>query len=228
MKAYPTAYASARIRARRSGASARARSAGVSLLLVASMLIVGNLSILSVHLVAQNMTLMAAPDASIGVHNLYRVDEKLIRGGRPDEAAYRDLAAAGVTTVVDLRAERGLDRPVQLLERLGIELVHIPMRDGQAPTDEQVDRFIAAVRDSSGQVYVHCMAGVGRTGTMVAAYLVEEKGIDPIAALRLNMAVGPPTLEQIAFAAGTEQPHPALVGLSRVLDAPRRMWTYVN
>jgi hypothetical protein len=72
------------------------------------------------------------------------------------------------------------------------------------------------------------MAGVGRTGTMVAAYLVEEKGMDPVSALRLNMAVGPPSLEQIAFAADGDQPNALVVGFSRMLDAPRRMWTYVN
>lgn len=198
------------------------------LILLASTLVLGNLTIVSIHLWSQRNVSMVVPEAQIDTHNLYRVDDKLIRGGRPNETSYRQLAAAGVTTVVDLRAEEWVEYPTALLDRLGIEIVRIPMRDGQAPTDGQVDRFIAAVRDSEGQVYVHCMAGVGRTGTMVAAYLVEEKGLSPVSALQLNMAVGPPSLEQIAFAAEGDQPNALVVGFSRMLDAPRRMWTYVN
>jgi protein-tyrosine phosphatase len=195
---------------------------------LAATLLLSNLTILSVHLWAQKTTAMATATAPSGVHNFYVVDDKVMRGSRPSENAYRDLAAAGVTTVVDLRAEDWVEYPTKLLDRLGIDIVRIRMRDGQAPTDAQVNRFISAVRNSVGRVYVHCMAGVGRTGTMVAAYLVEERGMSEMSALRMNMAVGPPSLEQIAFASEIENPNPVVVGVSRFLDAPRRIWTYVN
>jgi protein-tyrosine phosphatase len=103
------------------------------------------------------------------------------------------------------------------------------MRDGQVPTDAQVDRFLRAVDGSEGIVYVHCMAGVGRTGTMVAAYLMEMKDEPALDALRRNLSVGPPSLEQIAFVAGDlDEPNPVVTGVSRVLDGPRRIWSYFN
>jgi hypothetical protein len=48
-------------------------------------------------------------------------------------------------------------------------------------------------------------------------------------AVRQNLAVGPPSLEQLVFAsrieAGASRPPLAVVATSRVLDAPRRMWS---
>ncbi|WP_406215152.1 hypothetical protein [Streptomyces canus] len=44
-------------------------------------------------------------------------------------------------------------------------------------------------------MFVHCGAGVGRTGTMAAAYLVKTG--EQSSAVRRNLAVGPPSIEQI-------------------------------
>lgn len=197
--------------------------------------VVGNAVILGASAWAKQTTVSAAvevPAAVAAIHNFEAVDDGLWRGGAPGRAGYEALAAAGVTTVVDLRAERNLNVPTALLEDLGIELVKIPMRDGQAPTPDQVNRFLAAVVGSEGPTYVHCGAGVGRTGTMVAAYRVSS-GQSAAAAVRHNLAIGPPSLEQIAFAAslssGSIQPtNPAVVALSRTLDAPRRTWKVIE
>ena len=135
--------------------------------------------------------------------------------------------------MVDLRAEEDVEVDDALLGRLGITRVHLPLRDGQSPTRAQVQRFLEAVDESDGRVYVHCGAGVGRTGTMAAAYLVTQGLATPSAAVQRNLSVGPPSLEQLAFSAGLgapelRRPPSVLVALSRVVDAPRRIWVGVR
>lgn len=193
-------------------------------------MVIGNAAIVGVHLWAQK-TAAARPGVSTpeGIHNFQVVDDKVWRGSRPTMEGYRSLIKRGVGTIVDLRAESGLERPTRLLAKRDVDLVRIPIRDGQVPTDAQVERFLDAVRATDGKVYVHCMAGVGRTGAMVGAYLVELKDASSMDALRQNLSVGPPSLEQIVFVAGDiDEPNPVVTGVSRVLDGPRRIWSYFN
>lgn len=194
-------------------------------------LVVGNLSILGVSFLTQRIAPPAAvPVAVEGVPNLVAVDGKVWRGGAPGVVGYRSLAASGVTTVVDLRAEddaRDLDAAAAAA---GLTVLHLPVRDGQLPTDLQIAAFRQTVEDAPGTVFVHCGAGVGRTGAMSAAYLVGG-GVSNERALARNLAVGPPSLEQIVFAAGLDddggidRPSAPVVAVSRVLDAPRRLWS---
>lgn len=194
-------------------------------------LVLGNLAILAASFWARETTPAAAPPPAItGIDNLRAVDGRVWRGGAPTPEGYRNLAGAGVTTVVDLRAEDGLEADFQLVRDLGMNLVRIPMRDGQVPSAQEVEAFLAATHASAGPVFVHCGAGVGRTGAMVGAYEVSQGELSGRAALRRNLAVGPPSLEQIAFVArmgdgAPEKPGVMVTAVSRVLDAPRRMWS---
>lgn len=164
-----------------------------------------------------------------GVHNLHVVDEHLLRGAAPSAEGLRELAAMGVTTVIDLRAEAGLESNDDLLAELGMEGFHLPIRDGQLPTAEQAAELLRIVEDADGKVFLHCGAGVGRTGALTAWYLNATGQTDGADALRRNLSVGPPSLEQIAFSVETadgsyERPGVALTAVSRVLDGPRRIW----
>jgi protein tyrosine phosphatase (PTP) superfamily phosphohydrolase (DUF442 family) len=194
---------------------------------VAAFFVIGNLVILSAVLWARS-TDDRGPTSLPGVQNFRVVDATLVRGAAPTEQGYRALGRHGVKTVVDLRAEPGLDDHEALLDELGIERIAIPMRDGQVPTDAQVTSFMDVMDDAVGKVFVHCGAGVGRTGTMVGSYMVSTGMASPAEALRFNLSVGPPSLEQISFVSSLEgsivsRPHPIVTTLSRILDGPRRI-----
>jgi protein tyrosine phosphatase (PTP) superfamily phosphohydrolase (DUF442 family) len=185
-------------------------------------LVVGNGAILGVSALLQSAA--DAPPQVAGVSKLRHVDDRVWRSAAPTAEGYRNLAAMGVTTVVDLRAEADLEAHDALLAGLDVDLVRLPIRDGQVPTPDVIDEFLQVVRDSDGTVLVHCGAGVGRTSVMAAAYLL-DKGAAPMDVVRHNLSVGPPSLEQIAYAAsGGDDPGIAVTAMSRALDAPRRIW----
>lgn len=191
-------------------------------------MVFGNVAIAGASTWARRTTSTPAGPDVMGVGHFRVVDSRLWRGAAPSSDGYASLAAAGARTVIDLRAEENLHVDEDRLHRLGLERVAIPMRDGQTPTPAQIGQFLAAVEASPGPTFVHCGAGVGRTGTMVAAHLVATGQSDEWTALRRNLAVGPPSLEQLAFVAGLDdgnRPSPVLVAVSRVLDGPRRIWS---
>lgn len=215
-----------------SGRRRTSRLALRSLFALVAFVVLGNLVMVGATTWARRTSgPVAVPEGSVpGIDNLRVVDQRVWRGAAPSAAGYRALAAAGTDTVVDLRAGDGSEIDDRLVVDLGMRLVRIPVPDGQIPSPAAVDVFTQAVAQARGKVFVHCGAGVGRTGAMVGAYLVSQRTITASAALRANLAVGPPSLEQVVFVAGlgqgqgTERPAPAVIALSRLLDGPRRIW----
>ncbi|MFD9905046.1 dual specificity protein phosphatase family protein [Streptomyces sp. NPDC059063] len=163
-----------------------------------------------------------------GVRHFQQVDARLWRGSAPTEAGYRALAAHGIRTVVDLRAEDLSAENLAQPGRAGLHVVRMPIRDGQTPDSGQVDRFLRVVAEAKGPVFVHCGAGVGRTGSMTAAYLVRTGQATPGQAALRTVAVGPPSIEQIYYVLSADedasrQPPQVVSLISRLADAPRRI-----
>lgn len=115
--------------------------------------------------------------------NFSKVDSRVWRGARPDLDQANWLGSEGVNTVLNLEWEHGDDAAFD--ERLTpIKLIRI--RDFEplpwfAPSiaDEHVIHALAAIRQGPPIVYVHCRSGQNRTGVIVAAYRILERGDSP-------------------------------------------------
>ncbi|GAA2621735.1 fused DSP-PTPase phosphatase/NAD kinase-like protein [Streptomyces vastus] len=207
------------------------RTAKIAILCVlgyAAVWLVATLGMLGIHALASQKGSSGVRLA--GINHFQAVDDRLWRGSAPREAGYRELSERGVNTVVDLRAEKLSAAALAVPRDAGLNVVRMPIRDGQTPTTEQVDGFLRTVESASGPVFVHCGAGVGRTGAMAAAYAVRIGDATSAQAALRNLAVGPPSIEQVWYALSTgrddgetEQPPAVVEAISRLLDAPRRI-----
>ncbi|MFM2210389.1 MAG: hypothetical protein RIQ96_2032 [Pseudomonadota bacterium] len=96
----------------------------------------------------------------------------------------RALADIGIACFVDLSAPGD---PVPGYEPLSARRVAHPITDFGVPSVEAmraIQADIAQALRSGQRVYLHCRAGIGRTGTVAAVWLVEQ-GLAPDQALDL-------------------------------------------
>jgi atypical dual specificity phosphatase len=104
----------------------------------------------------------------------WMIDDRLCAMSWPTEAQLRMLRDIGFTMVVSVASED--TSPVrQACQLLGLKWLRYPVPDMTPPRLDQVRDFVAEVEAElarGGKAAVHCLGGVGRTGTMIACYLV--------------------------------------------------------
>jgi atypical dual specificity phosphatase len=87
--------------------------------------------------------------------------------------------------------------PRQWVNEAGLMAVNVPVPDMEAPTDRQLDHLLDTIRKANASrmgVAVHCGAGLGRTGTVLAAYFV-ARGMTPKEAVAKVRELRPGSVE---------------------------------
>ena len=89
----------------------------------------------------------------------------------------KGLIQEGITTLVTLSPEH--PPPADSIRELP-QLKHVIIPVKKAPEISQLVEFTKVASqelEAGGKVAVHCRKGVGRTGTMLASYLMKNQGI---------------------------------------------------
>lgn len=124
------------------------------------------------------------------------VDEPLLAAcsepNAPEQLAW--LRAEGVDILITLTEE---PLPRTWVDAAGLMSVHVPIQDMDIPTVEQIEMVMSVIdkaRAAGMGVAIHCLAGKGRTGTILAAYFVHQ-GLSAREAIRKVRELRPGSIE---------------------------------
>jgi len=125
---------------------------------------------LASQITAFTQELNHADVSNVTIKNFGQMDDRFFRGGQPKEGDYKQLAALGIKTIIDLRNDPE-SYEKRDAEALGMKYVNIPMSDKDYPETAKIEQFLKLVDNpSTGKFYVHCAGGRHRTGVMGAVY----------------------------------------------------------
>ena len=106
------------------------------------------------------------------------------------------LRRHGIEVLISLTEE---PPPRHWVNDAGLLVVNVPVPDMEPPSDRQLDHLLETIRKANAAgmgVAVHCGAGLGRTGTVLAAYFVSH-GMNPRDAVEKIRELRPGSVETV-------------------------------
>jgi uncharacterized protein (TIGR01244 family) len=115
------------------------------------------------------LALTAGLQSASGLPHQTAPFENLTVSGQPSLAQFEALSQEGFTTVINLRREGEFDEFDESAEvaRLGMNYVHIPVKNVEAIKKTDADALHEAISGASGPVLLHCTIG-WRAGSLLA------------------------------------------------------------
>lgn len=117
------------------------------------------------------------------------IDNKLLAGCVPTNFLFKKyekidcLLKFGIATIIDLRDDSFDSNFLNyknfiLTNNQNIEIINFKIKDFTCPSKELITQILNTIDAEiikDRKIYIHCLGGIGRTGTIVACYLLRHK-----------------------------------------------------
>lgn len=112
----------------------------------------------------------AKPLKREGLPNLFKVSDKIYRGGQPEREGFKELKKLGIKTIIDL-TDSGKDKKYIA----GFDFIYKKIPLSASAPDKQ--KFISVLdlmaKPDLLPIFIHCQYGADRTGAAIALYRIK-------------------------------------------------------